>query len=184
MADEEEDPVDEEPEEAPEAQETGAETPGARWNWWLVALPVVAVLDLIVVLLYGANMLSVQDIHADAELLHVVLAGLAILLILLVIEAVLLMGGHPENLEDEEEPAPGPETPAAREDVPAPAAEKDQAAELEAVETDDEVEGRRVLELARPPKGIVDAGVYSTTYVEIDTEQVLRVEELVAQKTA
>jgi hypothetical protein len=36
--------------------------------------------------------------------------------------------------------------------------------------------------MARPPKQSVDAGVYATTYVEIDNSHVLRLEEIVAER--
>lgn len=178
MADEEPEPEDEDAAEPVEADETT----GIDFNWWLLVIPVLAVLDLVIVLLYGANMLDPQDIHSEAELLHVVIAGGVVLVALLVVEGILLAGGHPDHLEDEDEPAPGPETPAAREDLPEAPSPEGQTPDLEALATDDEVEGRRVVELARPPKDRVEAGVYSTTYVEIDTERVLRVEELVAQR--
>lgn len=178
MADEQPE-ADEEP--AAEAQEE-PEQEGEAFNWWLVVIPVLAFLDLIVVLLYGANILSPQDIHSEAELVHVVLAGLTFLVILLIVEGVLLVGGHPENLEDDAEPAPGPQTPAARTETAEAPSPEGETPDLEALATDDEVDGRSVLEMARPPKAAVEAGVYSTTYVEVDNDRVLRVEELVARR--
>lgn len=175
----------EQPDEDVAADEAAEQEGGSSFNWWLTVIPVLALLDLIIVLLFAAQMLSTEAIHPELELFHVVVAGLVGLVALLVVEAVLLWGGHPDHLEDEEEPAPGPETSAAREEAPP---EDDEgsalaAGDLETLATADEVEGREVLEMARPPKGVVDAGVYSTTYVEIDPDSVLRVEELVAERT-
>lgn len=165
-----------EPEAEPDPDQGG----GSGFNWWLLTIPAVAVVTLVVVLLFAASVIPPSSIHESVGLVHVVIAGAVILLALLIAEIVLLVGGHPDHLEDDEEPAPGPETPAARDDVPAE--EPVEAGDLETVATDDEVEGRRVLEMARPPKRGVDAGVYSTTYVEIDDARVLRVEELVAER--
>jgi hypothetical protein len=172
---------DEDPEAAdPDAAEARpqSEEPSG-FPWALLAIPAVAMLVLVAVLLAAAQVVLPSSVHPSLELVHVVVVGGVILVVLLIVEAVLLTGGHPDHLEDEAEPAPGPERPAARDDTP-----DDQPAEgdLETVATEDEVEGREVLEMARPPKGGVDAGVYSTTYVEIDKERVLRVEELVAER--
>lgn len=147
------------------------ERDGPDWNWWLVTIPIVALATLVLVLLYGANTLEPTDLGDEVELFHIVIAGSLVLLALLIVELVLLLGKHPDNLEDEAEPAPAPDLPAARED---------EAPDLEAVSTDDNVEGRQVLEVARPPKWAVDAGVYATTYVPVDTAHVLRLEEIVA----
>lgn len=187
MAEEEpedpEEPVDA-AEEAEEASEAPDEAEGSGFNWWLTVIPALAVLDLVIVLLYGARILSPSDIGSGVEIVHVVIAGAVILVALLVVEAVLLAGGHPDNLEDDDEPAPGPETTAARDDVQEAPSPDGETPDLEALATDDEVEGRRVLEMARPPKDAVEAGVYSTTYVEVDHDRVLRVEELVAERSA
>lgn len=144
---------------------------GPGWNWWLVTIPIVAVVTFVIVLLYGSNVLVPADLGEDVELFHIVIAGVFVLVALLIVEFALLLGKHPENLEDVPEPAPAPERPAAR---------TDEAPDLEAVSTDDEVEGRRVVEVARPPKWAVEAGVYATTYVAVDRERVLRLEEIVA----
>lgn len=151
-----------------------------QFNWWILVIPALALITFIVVLLFGANVWDPTAIHPDATLLHIVIVGAVILVALLIVEGVLLSGGHPEHLEDDEEPAPGPERPAAREEGEPPEGEGD----VEILPTDDEVEGRQVLEMARPPKERVRTGVYSTTYVEIDREQVLRLEELVAERAA
>ena len=142
------------------------------WNWWLLTIPILAVITLVVVLLYGMDVLVPSELGEGVELFHVVLAGTFVLVALLIVEFALLMGKHPENLEDDDEPAPAPERPAARHDEEAP--------DLEAVATDDEVEGRQVVEVARPPKWAVDAGVYATTYVEVNGQHMLRLEEIVA----
>ena len=147
------------------------EDEGPGWNWWLIVIPIVAVLTFVLVLLYGANVLVPADLGADVELWHIVVAGVVVLAVLLIVEIVLLVGRHPEHLEDEEEPAPQPEVVAAR---------REEAPDLEALATDDEVDGKKVLEVARPPKGAVEAGVYATTYVDLDNSHVLRLEEIVA----
>lgn len=179
MNDEDPAPSDE---DASEEEASSSETSSgfSESDWWLLVIPVLALATFVLVLLYGASILHPSSIHPDASLVHVVIVGAVVLVALLIVEGVLLAGGHPEHLEDEEEPAPGPERPAAREDIPTE--EDAEEGDLEALSTDDEVEGRKVLELARPPKTAVDAGVYSTTYVEIDRESVLRVEELVAER--
>lgn len=167
----------------PETEEVTTEPEEPRssgWNWWLITIPTLAVITFVVVLLFGANTLQATDLHTDAELWHVVLVGSVIFVILLIVEISLLWGAHPAHLEDEAEPAPGPETPAAREERPA---EAEEAEDLEILETDDQVEGRQVLEVARPPKGSVDAGVYATTYVPVDGTHVLRLEEIVALRS-
>lgn len=170
---------DEAPDDTVDADPDQSE--GADFNWWLLAIPTVAILTLAFVLLVASAIIPASSIHSSLELLHVVIAGSVVFVALLVVEGVLLAGGHPDHLEDDEEPAPGPERPAARDDIPE---EAEAAEDLETLATDDEVEGRRVLEMARPPKDLVDAGVYSTTYVEIDGDRVLRVEELVAERAA
>lgn len=164
-----------EPDQAPVEQESWVST----FDWWLLVIPVLALFTFVVVLLFGASIIHPSSIHPEATLLHVVVAGAVVLVALLIVEGVLLSGGHPDHLEDDEEPAPGPQRTAAREDVPS---EPSEEGELETVSTDDRVEGRQVLEMARPPKNAVDAGVYSTTYVEVDTDNVLRIEELVAER--
>lgn len=181
--------ADEDPEETEtpdEASESEADAGrGSAWNWWLLVIPALALLDLIIVGLYGANVLSPADIADSVTLEHIVIGGSVILGILLIAEIVLLAGGHPEHLEDDEEPAPEPDRPAARGDTGVPEAQGGEASsDLEALATDDEVEGRKVLELARPPKAGIDTGVYSTTYVEVDNDRVLRVEELVARRAS
>lgn len=170
MADEDIAEPDEEPEE-PSSERSA-------WNWWLLVIPVLALVTAVIVLLYGTFTLQPTGIHESVELWHIVVVGSVVLVGLLIAEIVLMSGGHPDNLEDEEEPAPGPERTAAREDLPDREAEA-----LEMLATDDEVEGHTVLEVARPPKGTVDAGVYATTYVEVDTGHVLRLEEIVAERT-
>lgn len=155
------------------------------FNPWLAVIPAVAVATIVVVLLYGARILDPQAVHPDLTVDHVAFAGLGVLAVLFVVEVVMLAGDHPDHLEDEAEPAPGPDAPAAREDLPV---EEDELSpvgadgELEALATDDRIEGRDVLEMARPPKGEVDAGVYATTYVEVDRARVLRLEEIVARR--
>jgi hypothetical protein len=156
---------------------------GQGFNWWLVAIPAVAVLTIVLVLLFGARILDPSTIHESLTVGHIAIGGLVVLGILLVVEVVLLMGGHPDHLEDEEEPAPAPDEPAAREDLPdhettPVGAEGD----FEALATEDELEGREVLEVARPPKDEVDAGVYATTYVHVNNGHVLRLEEMVARR--
>lgn len=156
----------------------------SSFDWWLVAIPVVAVATIVTILLFGARILSPSAIHESLTVGHIAIGGVVVLAILFVIEIVLLMGGHPDHLEDEEEPAPGPETTAAREDIPAQADANPigEEGDLEALATQDRVEGRDVLEIARPPKNDVDAGVYATTYVEVDHSHVLRLEEIVATR--
>lgn len=169
-----------------EASEEPTGEPEASWvdrfDWWLLVIPALALVTFIVVLLFGANVWHPSAIHPDASILHVVIVGAVVFIALLIVEGVLLSGGHPEHLEDDEEPAPGPERPAARED--GGGARPGDEGDVEMLATDDEVEGRRVLEMARPPKTLVDTGVYSTTYVEIDPESILRLEELVAERAA
>jgi len=156
---------------------------GQGFNWWLIAIPVVAVLTIAVVLLFGARVLDPSTIHPELTVGQIAIAGLVVLAILLVIEVVLLMGGHPDHLEDEAEPAPAPEEPAAREDVPATETQPVGAeGDFEALATEDQLEGREVLEMARPPKDDIDAGVYATTYVDVDNGHVLRLEEIVARR--
>jgi hypothetical protein len=166
-----------------EEHDEPVESKGTSFNWWLVAIPVLALLTFVLVLLFGAGVFEPSSIHESVELVHVALASLAIFVILLVLEFVVMTGSHPENLEDDEEPAPGPDTPAAREDVPGGTAQADEPGDLEALLTDDRLEGRDVLEMARPPKQSVDAGVYATTYVEVDDSRVLRLEEIVARRS-
>lgn len=176
---------DEPGDEASSPEEEGEEPPLEaedswidRFDWWLLVIPALALVTFVVVLLFGANVLDPTTIHPEASLLHVVIVGAVVLVALLIVEGVLLSGGHPDHLEDDEEPAPGPERSAARDDAPPEGDGED----VEMLATDDEVEGRRVLEMARPPKTRIDTGVYSTTYVEIDTQRVLRLEELVAER--
>lgn len=164
-----------------EAGET-ANASSRGFNPWLIVIPAVAVLTIAVVLLFGARILDPTSIHESLGVGHIAIGGLVVLLILLIVEVVLLMGGHPENLEDEDEPAPGPDTPAARDDVSGAAAAVGAEGQFEALATDDRLEGRDVLEMARPPKTDVDAGVYATTYVQVDTSRVLRLEEIVARR--
>ena len=164
---------DEQQQTVPDANPTqGEQEEGPTWNWWLLAIPVLALAVLVVVVLYGANVLDPADLGNDVELFHVVIAGVVVLAILFLIELALLLGRHPDHLEDAEEPAPAPETPAARGGEEPP--------ELEAVETDDVLDGKNVLEVSRPPKWAVEAGVYATTYVEVTHDAVLRLEEIVA----
>lgn len=156
---------------------------GQGFDWWLVAIPVVAVATIVLVLLFGARIVDPSLVHESLTVGQVAIGGLVVLAVLLVVEVVLLMGGHPDHLEDEEEPAPGPETPAAREDLPAPDATPVGAeGDFEALATEDHLGGREVLEIARPPKNEVGAGVYATTYVEVDNGHVLRLEEIVARR--
>lgn len=155
------------------------------FDWWLVAIPIVAVVTIVLVLLYGARILDPTAVHESLTVDHVAIAGLVVLAVLFVVELVLLTGGHPDHLEDAEEPAPGPDRPAAREDVPSQAGQAaaiGSEGDLEALSTEDRLEGRSVLEMARPPKSDVDAGVYATTYVEVDNGHVLRLEEMVARR--
>lgn len=160
-------------EDAPEeaSSEAQEEDQGSAWSWWLLVIPILAVLDLIIVLLYGANVLVPSDLGDGVELFHIVIAGIIILAILLIAEIALIFGRHPDHLEDEEEPAPGPAREAAREGEPP---------EWEAVETDDQLDGKPVVEVSRPPKWAVEAGVYATTYVDVSDDNVLRLEEIVA----
>lgn len=163
-------PADEDaPDEATEQAQEHDE--GSAWSWWLLVIPIIAVIDLAVVLLYGANVLVPSDLGDGVELFHIVIAGVIVLAILLIAEIALILGRHPDHLEDEEEPAPGPARQAAREGEPP---------EWEAVETDDQLDGKHVVEVSRPPKWAVDAGVYATTYVEVTDDDVLRLEEIVA----
>ncbi|PSG96996.1 hypothetical protein BRD56_07925 [Thermoplasmatales archaeon SW_10_69_26] len=156
---------------------------GQGFNWWLVAIPVVAVATIVIVLLFGARILDPSSIHESLTVGQIAIGGLVVLVILLVVEVVLLMGGHPDHLEDEEEPAPGPDQPAAREDLPEHDTEPIGAeGDFEALTTEDRLEGRDVLEVARPPKDEIDAGVYATTYVEVNNGHVLRLEEMVARR--
>lgn len=156
---------------------------GQTINWWLVAIPVVAVATIVLVLLFGARILDPSTIHESLTVGQIAIGGLVVLAILLVVEVILLMGGHPDHLEDEAEPAPGPDQPAAREDLPTHEAEPVGAeGDFEALATGDKVEDREVLEVARPPKDEVDAGVYATTYVEVNNGHVLRLEEIVARR--
>lgn len=161
-------------------------SPGRQgFNWWLVAIPIVALATIIIVLLYGARILDPTAIHESLTVDYIAIGGLVVLAILFVIELVLLTGGHPDHLEDDEEPAPGPDRTAAREDVPSQASQAaaiGSEGDLEALSTEDRLEGRSVLEMARPPKSDVDAGVYATTYVEVDNGHVLRLEEIVARR--
>lgn len=164
--------------EADEAPDTGQ-----GFSWWLIAIPVVAVLTIAIVLLFGARILDPTAIHSELTVGHIAIGGLVLLAVLLVVEVVLLMGGHPDHLEDEAEPAPGPDEPAARDDLPAHEATPVGAeGDFEALATADQVQGREVLEVARPPKDDIDAGVYATTYVEVDNGHVLRLEEIVARR--
>lgn len=163
----------------------GDEAParGQGLNWWLIAIPVVAVLTIALVLLFGARILDPSLVHPSLTVGHVAIGGLVVLAVLLVVEVVLLMGGHPDHLEDDEEPAPGPDEPAAREDLPDQEATPVGAeGDFEALATEDQLEGRDVLEVARPPKDDVDAGVYATTYVDVNNGHVLRLEEIVARR--
>jgi hypothetical protein len=156
---------------------------GQGFNWWLIAIPVVAVLTIAVVLLFGARILDPSLIHSSLTVGQIAIGGLVVLAILLVVEVVLLMGGHPDHLEDEEEPAPGPDEPAARDDLPdAEPSPVGAEGDFEALATEDHLEGREVLEVARPPKEDVEAGVYATTYVDVDNGHVLRLEEIVARR--
>ncbi len=160
-------------EDAPDEAADQAQDPdeGSAWSWWLLVIPIIAVIDLVLVLLYGANVLVPSDLGDGVELFHIVIAGLIVLAILLIVEIALVLGRHPDHLEDEEEPAPGPDREAAREDEPP---------EWEAVDTDDQLDGKHVVEVSRPPKWAVEAGVYATTYVDVSDESVLRLEEIVA----
>ncbi len=166
-----------------EADEADEAASSRDFDWWLIAIPIVAIFTIVVVLLFGARIIDPASVHESLTIGHVAITGLVILAILLVLEIVLLMGGHPDHLEDDEEPAPGPDTPAAREDLPvSQAAPIGEEGEFEALATEDRLKGREVLELARPPKNDVDAGVYATTYVDVDNGHVLRLEEIVARR--
>lgn len=169
MAQDEQPVAEDAPDEA--SSQLQEDQTGPAWSWWLLVIPILAVLDLIIVLLYGANVLVPSDLGEGVELVHIVIAGAIVLAILLIAEIALILGRHPDHLEDADEPAPGPAREAAREGEPP---------EWEAVETDDQLDGKHVVEVSRPPKWAVDAGVYATTYVEVSDDNVLRLEEIVA----
>ena len=157
-------------------------------------LPIIAVVDAVVVALYGAGVLDVTDLGDAARVFHVVLVGLAIFVVLLFVEVIMLLrtfggaGGPPTDDDLEataDEGAGQPEGPVeAAPEQPATAWAGDEGPDLEALQTADELEGRQVIEVARPPKTAVESGIYATTYVSVNPKTVLRLEELVAHQGA
>jgi len=154
------------------------------WSWKLIVLPVVAVLTLAIVLLFGAGVIDVTTLAPGARVLHVVLVGLVVLLVLLAVELRMLMRTFERTAstvahEEPAEPLGTQEVPA----TPLAAAPPEPAVageEIELVHTADEFEGQRVIELARPPKSAHEGAIYATTYVRTNAGFVLRLEEIVA----
>ena len=148
-----------------------------RWKLWI--LPTLAILYFVLVVLLAIFHLEVTGISTDA----LVFLGLGLFVVTILVEFPFLM----RRRSREAEPAPMGEPMApAGEWQAAPVASA--APVMMAARGDDEKlvtgemqQGLRVLEYSAPAKSRHKGAVYAKTYVPVNKEHVLRVENLAAE---
>lgn len=137
-------------------------------RWTLLILPILALLYFAFVVWLGVTRTSVRGVSTDV----LVLAGLALFLLVAVIEIPFFLRRRPKA-------EPAPERPEWQDEPPEPAAAP--LRDDERLATDETQQGLRVLEYSAPAKSRNRGAVYAKTYVPVTKEHVLRVETMAAE---
>ncbi|MHB8587022.1 MAG: hypothetical protein ACYDDF_14430 [Thermoplasmatota archaeon] len=142
-----------------------------RWRSWVIwTLPVIATLYFIWVLAVFMQYVRTPSVAFDTW----VNGGLALFVIIIVVELLLLIRRKPamDAMAETSEEVAIP--PYAAPTAPAPPGD----AEVRA--TGEQYKGMKVVEVSLPPKSQNRGGIYAKAFVEVSPEIVLRVESLVA----
>lgn len=154
-----------------------------RRPWALWILPILALLYFAFVVFLAATGQHVRGVPDE----YLVWGGLALFVLVLIVEVPLLMRRRERApaAEASEEPdwTPPETTDEAPAFAPPPAAAPAEAIDDELVTTSETQKGLQVLEYSRPAKSVNKGSVYAKAYVPVTKEFVLRVETLAADRT-
>ncbi|MBI4394117.1 MAG: hypothetical protein HY556_10045 [Euryarchaeota archaeon] len=134
----------------------------------LIILPVLALVVFLVVVGINSGIIDSRAI-GNVPFETYVYGGTAVMAVLLVAEMILLLqrAAEPEAVETALEPIPLVD-------------KRDELGEL--VLTQDNHQGRQVVEYSRPPKSRNKGAIYVKTFIELDGKYVLRAEEMIAEE--